>query len=581
RATRLRVSHAFHSPLMEPMLAEFAEAVSALGYRRPVLPAVSTVTGRALGEQDDPHSPDWTSPDYWVRQVREAVRFHDAVRTATDRLGVTRFLEVGPDPVLAGLVQSTAPDTHAVATLREGRDEPACVLSALAEMFVRGATADWAAMFAGTGARRTDLPTYAFQRRRYWLDATRTATDARGLGLGVAGHPLLGAAVAVAGSDTLLLTARLSAGSVPWLTDHVVGDLLVVPGTALVELAVQAGLRADCDRLDELTLQAPLILPDQGAVQVQIVLDTADGDRSSRTVRIFSRAEDAEIEQAWTLHATGAVSRTTPAAESWDLRVWPPAEAEPVDVTGLYERLTDAGLRYGPAFRGIDRVWRAGDEWFVEAALPEPVADDAAAFGLHPALLDTLLHTLALRGGEGRGALLPFVWSGVTLPAVGASTVRARLRMRGDDEVGLWVADAAGDPVAAVDSLLLRPVAPAELAAQRTPADTENLYRVEWTPASAARPDQDRAARREPHGIAVLGGPTTTTPGIPGLDPTHPDLDALIAALDEGQDIPHRVLLPVPAGPVADTVPAVLTAVQRWLGEERFSAARLVVVTSG
>ncbi|CAM5527456.1 acyltransferase domain-containing protein, partial [Streptomyces chartreusis] len=204
RVTRLRVSHAFHSPLMAPITDEFAETVTGIGHRRPVVPAVSTLTGRAADGDD------WASPDYWVRQVRDAVRFHAAVRTATTELGVTRFLEIGADPVLTGLVQTADPDTTAVATLREGRDECGSVPTALAEMFVRGAVADWAAVFHGTGAHRTDLPTYAFQRHRYWLDATRPATDARGLGLGVAGHPLLGAAVAVAGSDSVLLTARLS-----------------------------------------------------------------------------------------------------------------------------------------------------------------------------------------------------------------------------------------------------------------------------------------------------------------------------------------------------------------------------------
>ncbi|MER5936555.1 type I polyketide synthase [Streptomyces sp. NPDC001928] len=570
RVTRLRVSHAFHSPLMAPMTDEFAEAVAGIGHRRPIVPAVSTLTGRAADGDD------WASPGYWVRQVRDAVRFHAAVRTATTELGVTRFLEIGADPVLTGLVQSADPDTTAVATLREGRDESASVLTALAEMFVRGAAADWAAVFTGTGARRTDLPTYAFQHHRYWLDVTRPATDARGLGLGVAGHPLLGAAVAVAGSDNVLLTARLSLATTPWLADHLVGGLAVVPGTALVELAVQAGLRVDCDRLDELTLQAPLVLPEQGAAQVQIVIDAATDD-GRRTVRLYSRAEDAEVEHAWTLHATGTVSDSARATTDgpWNLRAWPPADAEPTDLAALYDRLTDVGLQYGPAFRGITRVWRAADDWFVEANLPEPVADDAASFGLHPALLDTVLHALALRGGDDdRTALLPFLWSGVTLTAVGASSVRARLRMRGEGEIGLRIADATGEPVATVDSLLLRPVSTTELAAQRTPQGPEHLYRVEWSASDTITTD---ARTTDIADIAVIGDSRH------GLDAAaiHPDLDALLTALDAGADTPRRVLLPIAHGSVADVLAGTLTVVQQWLAEPKFADSRLVIVTAG
>ncbi|MEU1806789.1 type I polyketide synthase, partial [Streptomyces sp. NPDC019937] len=162
RASRLRVSHAFHSPLMEPMLAEFAEIAAGITYRQPHLPALSTVTGELVGEED------WATPDYWVRQVRRPVRFHDALENATRTQGVTRLLEVGPDPVLTTLAQS-ALDVAAVSALREGCDEARTVLTAVAELFVRGAEVDWGAYFAGTGARRVDLPTYAFQRQRFWL----------------------------------------------------------------------------------------------------------------------------------------------------------------------------------------------------------------------------------------------------------------------------------------------------------------------------------------------------------------------------------------------------------------------------
>ncbi|MEU1807299.1 type I polyketide synthase [Streptomyces sp. NPDC019937] len=171
RVSRLRVSHAFHSPLMEPMLAEFAEIAASVTYRQPILPAVSTVTGEPVGEKD------WANPDYWVNQVRQPVRFHDAIEATTGGQGAGRLLEIGPDPVLTALTRSgtdSADPAFSVAALREGHAEAATVLTAVAELFVRGAKVDWAAVFAGTGAERVDLPTYAFQRRRFWLRDRKT-----------------------------------------------------------------------------------------------------------------------------------------------------------------------------------------------------------------------------------------------------------------------------------------------------------------------------------------------------------------------------------------------------------------------
>ncbi|EFL20775.1 modular polyketide synthase [Streptomyces himastatinicus ATCC 53653] len=399
RVSRLRVSHAFHSPLMEPMLAEFAEIAASVAYRQPVLPAVSTVTGEPVGEED------WATADYWVDQVRRPVRFHDALETATGTQSVSRLLEVGPDPVLTALAKA-ASDVTVVSALRKGRPEAETVLGAVAEVFVRGAKIDWAAVFAGTGARRVDLPTYAFQRQRYWLEASRPVTDARGLGLGAAEHPMLGAAVTVAGSDAVLLTGRLSVSSHPWLADHAVAGSVLVPGTMFVELAVQAGERVGCERVEELTLQAPLVLPEQDALQVQLSIDSTGGtEEGRRAVRVYSRPEDAAAEEPWTLHATGTLISGGTVAD-WDLAVWPPAGAEQVPVEGLYERLAGGGLVYGPAFRGLREVWRHGEDLFVEAALPESLSGDAADFGLHPALLDSLLHALGVGdpGRRGSGA---------------------------------------------------------------------------------------------------------------------------------------------------------------------------------
>ncbi|MFJ8630373.1 type I polyketide synthase [Streptomyces sp. NPDC093568] len=558
RATRLRVSHAFHSPLMEPILAGFTAVAEQVTYRRPAVAAVSTLTGATVGEND------WTTAEYWADQIVKPVRFHDALTVARD-LGASRFLEIGPDPVLTAL----AGDVSAVSTLRKDRPEAETLLTACAELFVQGGDIDWAALFEGTGAHRVDLPTYPFQRRRYWLDAPPVLSDADGLGLVRADHPLLGAAVPVAGSDAVLLASSLSVRTHPWLGDHAVAGSVVVPGTVLVELALQAAERVGAGQLAELALRTPIVLPEHGAVQLQIAVGTEDAEDApdgGRTLHVYARAQEAGPDEPWTLHASGTLEAAEPAAPDWDLTAWPPAGAEPVEFGDLYDRLTAAGLRYGPAFRGLRRVWRHEGDLFVEAELPEPVAGDAAAYGLHPALLDTVLHGLGLHTETTDGSL-PFLWSGVRLTAVGAGTVRARLTPRGGGDVALRIADAAGEPVAEIHSLVLRVLSPDRLTAAANGPD--DLYRLRWTPAPELAAVSDRT---------VWTAVGTAPASVPAT--VHPDLDTLAAA----GDVPGTVLLPVvphDGEDVAATVTGVLTRLQEWLADERFAGSRLVVLTAG
>ncbi|MGW1163791.1 SDR family NAD(P)-dependent oxidoreductase, partial [Streptomyces sp. NPDC002519] len=433
--------------------------------------------------------------------------------------------------------------------------------------------------------RRIDLPTYPFQRRRYWLDVPPPVSDADGLGLGVTRHPLLGAAVRLAGTDAVVLTSRLSVRTHPWLADHTIDGTVVVPGTAFVELAVQAADRTGPLTVDELTLREPLVLPEGGAVQVQTSVEPV-GDDGTRTVRVHARPGDAPEDGPWTLHATGTLTTAAgPAAPAgWDLRAWPPPAARSVDVTELYPRFTETGLGYGQAFQGLRALWRDGADLYVEAELPEPIAEDAAGFALHPALLDAVLHALGVDdterdpdAGEGRRkALLPFLWSGVSLTAVGARAVRARLTVRGPGEVTVRVADAAGEPVAEIAELVLRQVSAGDITRADTAAATRHLYRVAWIPAPAAAEDLPRPdTLPTPESPAVLGDPRS----LPAPATAYADAAAL-AALDAPL---ADVLLPVPTGQSTpqDTAEAVLTTIQDWLAHPTLHGSRLVVLTTG
>ncbi|BCB84328.1 polyketide synthase [Phytohabitans suffuscus] len=533
KSTRLRVSHAFHSPLMEPMLDDFRAVVTSLSFGEPRIPVV------AAG--------DVTDPEYWVRHVRDTVRFADTV----ERLGGARLLEIGPDGVLAAMTGTAIP------TLRKDRPEEAALLTALARLHTTGTTVDWSPAFAGTGAHRVDLPTYAFEHARYWPSGIGRAGDAADLGLEAVEHPLLGAAVDLADGEGAIFTSRLSLRTHPWLADHVVLGRTLVPGTAFLELALRAADGVGCTRVEELTLAAPLVLPERGAVHVQVRVGDAD-ESGRRQVGVYSRPEGVP-DAPWTPHATGAVSTVAAASPAQLGEVWPPPGAERVDLTGLYEGLAEGGWDYGPVFQGLRAGWRRDGEVFAEAALPEAVEGEARRFFLHPALLDAALHSVAFAdlGSISRGGL-PFSWEGVSLHASGATAVRIRLSRTADDAVSIVVTDPAGGPVASIESLVVRKLPAEQLGGGAV--DRDSLFRVDWVPLAPGASTGDAAP------VWIRSAADLAT------------LDAVPRAVLADLRAPSDV--DVPAATRALTGEA-LDLLQRWLGDERFADSRLVFVTRG
>nr|WP_267888502.1 type I polyketide synthase [Nocardia yamanashiensis] len=540
KTSRLRVSHAFHSVLMEPMAAAFAAEIADLRVSPPRIPVVSNLTGQLAAD-------GYAAADYWVEHVRRPVRFAQGVATLS-AAGVTRFVEVGPDVALAPMIaQGIDPArTRVVATARRAIGEVAAVLSGAAELYVAGGAMDWSTLVPRRHRAQVSLPPYAFQRRLFWLDH-RPQTDMSRLGLHAVDHALLGAEVESPDDGRIVVTGRLSVTSTPWLSEHAVFGRTLLPGAGFVDLVATVADRVGCAVVRELTLTTPLILTESAtALRIVVGEPALDGTRQAT---VFGRpdtgTDGGAVESAgWTIHAEAVLATaeegTEPESEPW---VWPPRGATPLDLTGVYDRLARRGYDYGPLFRGLDGIWRDDKDVFVEVALP---GGDGSGFGMHPALLDAVLHAVLITSAASEQTVLPFAWSGIRLSATGATRVRARLRTTGTDSVSVEIVDPAGHSVLSAESLVSRPVSERQLAAVLAGAPVDGLYDTRWIPAA----------------------------GVPCPDPAEmPDT---------------RVLRCTGDGSVPDTVDevhtrtaAALNALQSWLRDTVDADSRLVVLTRG
>jgi acyl transferase domain-containing protein/D-arabinose 1-dehydrogenase-like Zn-dependent alcohol dehydrogenase/acyl carrier protein len=545
RAKRIAVDYAAHSSQIEALEEELLEAFAPISPQSAEIPMHSTVSGEQIDTAE-------LGPEYWYRNLRQTVLLEPVLRSLLDS-GKRAFVEIGPHPVLSFGAEETIEaaledPTEAIllSTLRRGESEVERFALSLAQAHVRGVAVDWRAFFKSTGAKRVALPTYPFQRERYWIDSATGAADAGAIGLTAANHPLLGASVELAGGEggDLLLTGRLSLATHPWLADHAVAGAVLLPGTAFVELALRAGEQVGAETVEELTLQAPLVLPETSAVAMQVALASPD-EQGRREISIYSRPEGAAKgeptgAQGWTCHATGALSEQ-PAATVEPLGAWPPEGAEPVEVAYLYDRLAEHGLEYGPAFQGLTAAWKEGEQIYAEASLSEEFAEDAERFGIHPALLDSALHGIGLAGSGPTELRLPFSWGGVSLQAQGARELRVRIVPGTGGEVSLALADGAGVPLATVDSLVTRPLDPAQL--QSAGSRQEGLLGLEWIEAPLVEADT---------------APAEVELRICEIDT---DVDAATAARKAAQ--------------------GALEAVQQFLSEEAKADSRLAFVTGG
>jgi acyl transferase domain-containing protein/acyl carrier protein/NADP-dependent 3-hydroxy acid dehydrogenase YdfG len=547
-ARTVRVDYAAHSRQVQPLRDELISRLADIAPRSSALPLYSTVNGAPLDGKE-------LDAGYWFENLRQTVRFSDAVDGLV-AAGHRFFVEVSPHPVLTRAVAGSAPEVVAVGSLRREDGGHARVLESLAELHTRGLALDWDDILRG--GHRVALPTYPFQRERFWrAPAPAGHAGAAALGQTPLDHPLLGSAVAPADGGDVVLTGRLSLDDQPWLAGHAVFGQVILPGAAVVDLALTAAHHVGLERVDELIAESPVALPDRGALRLQVRLGGPDG-AGGRSFALHTRREGAPDDAPWTRHVSGTVAPAAGAPAS-DLRTWPPPGAAPVPVDGLYQRLAETGLNYGSGFQGLRAVWRRGGTLFAEVTLP--AALEAGSFGIHPALLDAALHALAASDDD-PAVRLPFTWTGVSLHAVGASTARVRLERGPGGRIAVSLADATGEPLATVEALLTRPVSRDALHAALSSHHT--LQHVAWDELP----------------VDPLGSPARTE--------HYADPAALREALGSGTPLPDVAVVPVGAypgtalaGAAREATADVLALLQAWLADQRTLSARLVLLTHG
>jgi acyl transferase domain-containing protein len=625
RARLIAVDYAAHSARVDAIRERLLEECRGIVPKSSAIPFCSSVMGELLDTAE-------LDAEYWYRNLRETVQFERATRTLL-RDGYRAFVELSPHPVLSVGIQDTVEEslddlgdaaaTAIVGSLRRDDGSLRRFSLSLAQAWVRGVPVDWSQIFDGSQAKRITLPAYAFQREPYWLTRPHTRVDGTAFGARPSVHPLLHEELAM-GDGGWLFTGRLSLDTHPWLADHAVMGVALLPGTAFVELALYAGCQVGCDGLKEITLEAPLTLPSDGAMCLQVSVGELD-DTGRRAVAVFSRnasgVGDLGVGEDWTRHASGLLTSVDLAipdgAPTLD-GVWPPVGSEHVELDGLYDRLAGLGLEYGPAFQCLTAAWVDGNEMFAEVSLPEDQHAIARLFQLHPALLDAALHTGVLAFGgsseETDGKVrLPFSFTGVAHHATGASALRVKLSVTdpdavssrelgsvGQHSVSLVLADESGARVASIESLVTRAVSGNELAGAGR-GGQEPLYGIEWHPLATvnAKPIEDWAVLGSED--SALARDITQSHRTPVV---YRDLQRLTEALESGSQVPPLVFVdcaqigaenvvghvsPTEAAGELNGVPAharevlcgVLSLVQAWLAEERLAGTRLLLVTRG
>ncbi|MFA7238788.1 MAG: type I polyketide synthase [Sulfuricellaceae bacterium] len=490
-ARQLHVSHAFHSPMMEPMLSPFAAAAQAIKFHSPTTRIYSTLTGK-------PADAELSHADYWVRHVEAPVRFADGMRALLED-GYRIFVEVGPKPTLCALGREIAESMGAevaqacvwLPSLRAGKPSWDTMLESLGHLWVRGAEIDWGAL-NGPGSRHARLPNYPFQRRPYWIDWSIGQAMPAPNG----SHPLLGARLHTPALDenTTVFAGELNPDTAGLLAHHRIFGAVVLPAAAHMEIALAAaaslspkntdfaGLRID---VVDVAIQQALVLPEGAVTAVQIVLVARD---AGFDFRIYSRPLP-DSDEAWTLNTQGRIapvgletaSETAPMVDLPSLRA---RCTQALSVDDYYRRTHAAGIEHGERFRALQDLWQGDGLILARLCLPAEVANDAARFLLHPVLLDAAFHMVGVPLMERGAPYLPVGMDALHRYHRPPTEVWCVVRPRGETgqvfSADIEIMDSDGHLLAAVENLRFQRVTQRALRGAARFPYSDWLYRMDW-----------------------------------------------------------------------------------------------------
>lgn len=518
---KLNVSHAFHSPLMEPMLADFRRVAAGIQYQQPAIPIISNTTGKMSGQQ-------MANPDYWVDHVLHHVQFSESIDTLGKSLDETTgsrhrtFLEIGSHPVLTGMGRlcTASGRERWLTTLRKGQSDWLQLLLSLGRLYSAGATVDWEGFDRCYSPRRITQPTYPFQRKTYWVEEPEV--DARQMparnSQSLAAHSLLGHQIHLAGSKELRFESRIDRGNPGYLDHHRVFGGIVVPFTAYLETALAAGEKAFGNKrlvLEDVLMHRALVLPDDGEKVLQTVL-SYDGTTAYRFAVYSLEAVAAVTNASWTLHIEGRVKPLDEAmpSDKVDLVALREEFTEEVDLDSYYRQFDEREICYGSEFRTIrDLRWRHGAS-LSEVDLSETLRSEVASYIFHPVLLDGCIQAgaAAYAGSESRDTYLPVGIKRLELMRNPGSKLWSCARISQTDEdsgnqiapMDLEIFNPAGEFIARVHGLSVHKASRAALSPVRDLELENMLYEVKWRTRPLSQPSVDESPAATPGTWLIL-----------------------------------------------------------------------------
>ncbi len=495
RVVPLNVSHAFHSQLVEPMLDSLGSLAAGIHHSAPQIPLVSNLTGELFEKDLAPDS------NYWKRHARNPVRFAAGFETL-QKLGCTHFLEIGSGRMLLALGKKYFGEGSGVwlPSLRKGRDDWEEIMGSLATLYVNGQSVDWRGFDGPYRRYRVSLPTYPFERRRYWIESEKRETRLRGHSPNErAEHPLVGKRLPLALPE-IVFEYVVSPAALPFLADHAIDGVSVFPLTAYLEMvfsAAEAVMDVGVKFVDDFVVHQALSFPDSESVKLQLIVTKQNAGDAS--FRLLSFGEDEPGPGTWRLHVTGklCIAPAAPAPEHLDIAELTKHFDEQVEGQVYYDLLNRRGFNYGPAFRRIDCLWLKDGESLGSVSL----SGQEKSIGSHksrPELMDACLQVVggmmrSLSGDESHSLYLPVGFERVVvLDTLDRSETRfwshAVQRPGSNSGPGqsadVKIYTAAGELAVEVSGLRLKQVAREAITFSKRQSDG-SLYELQWTIAPA------------------------------------------------------------------------------------------------